>query len=150
MLLAIAPALFIAIGSANLWGYDGRAASSDTVAPGDRRDDVIGKVVARALVAAVMSAAAIAGLALRVHSVARVGEAVALGIGAFACACGVAVVVAVRYPYPMPESSTNVFSSGTSGQGFGQAGIAAGVDSSARHLRDRGPEFLEKLVSDRR
>lgn len=193
VLLGIAPALFIAIGSANLWGYDGPAAWSDTVAPGDRRDDVIGKVVARALVAAVMSAAAIAGLALRVRSAGRVGEAFALGVGAFGLACGVAVVLAVRYPYPMPESSTNVFSSGTSGQGFGQASIAlgllfgsaivvvpvgallansdsaalraavgvlflvfglavlaAGVESAARHLRDRGPEVLEKLVPDRR
>ena len=39
VLLGIAPALFIAIGSANLWGYDGRAAWTDAIATGDRRDD---------------------------------------------------------------------------------------------------------------
>jgi len=127
VLLGIAPGMFIAIGSANLWGYDGRAAWTDAVASGDRGDDVIGKVVARAILAAVMSAAGIAGLAVRVGSAARVGEAVALAASAFGLVTGVAVVLAVRSPYPMPDSRTNVFSSGTTGQGFGQAGIALGL-----------------------
>lgn len=127
VLLGIAPALFIAIGSANLWGYDGRAAWTDAIATGDRRDDVIGKVIARALVGGVLSVIAIAALALRVRSGARVGEALALGVGAFGLACGVAVVLAVRNPYPMPESTSNVFSSGSSGQGFGQASVALGL-----------------------
>ena len=127
VLLGIAPALFIAIGSANLWGYDGRAAWTDLIAAGDRRDDVVGKVAARALLAAAMSAVAIAGLCWRVGSAARALEAVALGVGAFGLVTGVAIVLAVRNPYPMPDSRTNVFSSGTSGQGFGQAGIALGL-----------------------
>lgn len=127
VLLGIAPALFLAIGSANLWGYDGRAAWTDAAAPGDRRGDVVGKLAARAVVSFGMTALAIGGLSLRVGSASRVADATALGIGAFGLASGVAVVLAVRYPYPMPESTTNVFSSGTSGQGFGQASIALGL-----------------------
>ena len=99
----------------------------NAIAQGDPGRDVIGKLVARAFVAVIVTGVALAALTGRVGTANHVLDAVALAVAAFGSVCGVAVVVAVRLPHPIPDSPSNVFSAGSSGQGLAQGLAAMGL-----------------------
>ena len=124
VLFAAAPAYFLGAGATNMFGYDGRAVTSNAAAPGDPAHDLWGKIVARAITSALVTAVALPVVVWRAGTAERAIDALALALATFAFSTGGAAVFSVRSPVAMPDSSTNVFSVGSAGQGLAAAGSA--------------------------
>jgi len=127
VLLAAAPAYMIAASGTNQFGFDGARHWTNVAAGEDMAADLAGKNLARAVVAAIVIGVAVSVLAWRTAGWEMAVPAAALAAGAFGVALGLADLVSVIAAYPMSDSPGNLFSAGSSGQGFAAAGPALGV-----------------------
>ncbi|HVF32766.1 MAG TPA: hypothetical protein VM933_07005 [Acidimicrobiales bacterium] len=127
VLLAALPAFILGTQSTNQYGFDGPAHWVSVATGDDPRPELVGKNLARLLIALPSFALALAGLSLRAGSVEFAVPAVGLAAAGFGIAMGLGNWFSVTSPVPLPDSAANVFSAGNTGQGLAAAGPAIAV-----------------------
>lgn len=127
VLLAALPAFVLGTQSTNQYGFDGPAHWVSVATGDDPRPELVGKNLARLVIAVPCFALALAGLSLRAGSVEFVVPAVGLAAAGFGIAMGLGNWFSVKAPVPLPDSAANVFSAGNTGQGLAAAGPALAV-----------------------
>jgi hypothetical protein len=127
VLLAAVPAFILGTQSTNQFGFDGPAHWVSLATGDDPRPELVGKNLARLLVAVPAFALALLGLSIRAGSSEFLLPTIGLGAAAFGIALGSGNWFSVTSPVPQPDSRSNVFSAGNTGQGLAAAGPALGV-----------------------
>jgi ABC-2 type transport system permease protein len=121
-LAAAMPAFILGAQGSNQFGYDGPAHWVSVATGDDPRAELLGKNVARVLIAIPLFAVILVALSARAGDIDFALPAVGLAAAAYGTAVGIGNWFSVSAPVPMPESRTNVFSTGNSGQGLAAAG----------------------------
>jgi ABC-2 type transport system permease protein len=148
VLVAALPAFVLGAQASNQFGFDGPAHWVSVATADDPRAELLGKNVARALIALPFFVGVLALLAARAGDPDFVLPAAGLAFAAYGTAVGVGNWFSVSSPVPVPESRTNVFSSGNAGQGLAAAGPSlATLFGSAAFL---SPLVAAMLVVDAR
>ncbi len=126
-LLAAIPAFLFGSTACNQFGFDGPAHWTNVAAGRAPRADLLGKNIARAVVAAPVVVLVVVLLSVRASSVEYVIAALALAVAAFGVTLGLGNLTSAAAPVALPDNPTNVFSSGNTGQGLAATGPALGV-----------------------
>jgi ABC-2 type transport system permease protein len=119
---AVLPAFFVGAQATNEFGADGPRYWANVAAGDDLRADLVGKSLARGLIAVAISvpvalaAAAVTGGWVYLPAVAGL-LAVILG-----STMGVGDILSVRMPVPLPESRSNLWATGDAGQALATVG----------------------------
>jgi ABC-2 type transport system permease protein len=124
LLVAALPAFVLGTQATNQFGYDGPAHWVSVATGHDPRPELLGKNLARLLLAVPFVAGALVVLTLRVRDVDFLVPALGLAAAAYGTAVGIGNWFSVASAIPLPESRTNVFSAGNTGQGLAAAGPA--------------------------
>ena len=127
LLIAALPAFILGTQSTNQYGFDGPAHWVSVATGNDPRPELVGKNLARLVIALPCVVLALTGLALRAGSVEFAVPALGLAAAGFGIAMGLGNWFSVRSPVPLPDSAANVFSAGNTGQGLAAAGPALAV-----------------------
>ena len=127
VLLAAVPAFLFGASACNQYGFDGPAHWTNVVVGGRSGDDILGKNIARTVVAAPLVVVVASALSLLAGDGSYFLAAIALAVAAFGITLGLGNIVSVVAPIALPDSPTNVFSSGNTGQGLAATGPAIGV-----------------------
>ena len=127
LLMAALPAFVLGTQSTNQFGFDGAAHWVSVATGNDPRPELVGKNLARLVIAVPCVTIAMVGLALRAGSVEFALPALGLATAGFGIAMGLGNSFSVRSPVPLPDSAANVFSAGNTGQGLAAAGPALAV-----------------------
>jgi ABC-2 type transport system permease protein len=108
--------------ASNQYGFDGPAHWTNVAAGDDPKSDLLGKNIARALVAAPIVGAVLAYLTTRAGIGRFVLPALGLAIAAFGVNLGLGNLASVLAPWGTRDTPSNVFSAGNSGAGLAAAG----------------------------
>ena len=127
VLLAALPAFILGTQSTNQYGFDGPAHWVSVATGDDPRPELLGKNLARLLIALPCFLLALVGLSVRAGSVEFAAPAIGLAAAGFGIAMGLGNWFSVTSPVPLPDSPANVFSAGNTGQGLAAAGPALAV-----------------------
>ena len=127
LLLAALPAFILGTQSTNQYGFDGPAHWVSVATGDDPRPELVGKNLARLVIALPCVALAVSGLSLRAASIEFAVPTVGLAAAGFGIAMGLGNWFSVTSPVPLPDSTANVFSAGNTGQGLAAAGPALAV-----------------------
>lgn len=127
VLVAALPAYVLGANTTNLYGFDGQAHWANVAAGDDARSDLLGKSLARALVALPLFLVVLGGLAAKVGDVRYVAAAFGLAAAGFGTNLGLGTIASVISPLPLPDNAANVFSAGNTGRGLAAAGPSLAV-----------------------
>ncbi|HEX2849143.1 MAG TPA: hypothetical protein VHN98_01265 [Acidimicrobiales bacterium] len=127
VLFAAMPAYVVGSTATNLYGFDGAALWTNVAAGDDARRDLLGKCVARALLAVPLVTVALVGLVARTHAPGEIVPTIGLAVAALGVGLGAGTVASVVAPFPVSDTRSNVFSSGNAGQGLSAALPSLGV-----------------------
>jgi ABC-2 type transport system permease protein len=127
VLAAALPAYVLGANTTNLYGFDGQAHWTNVAAGDDARSDLLGKDLARALVALPIVVLAVIGLSARAGTARYALPALGLAAAGFGVNLGLGTLTSVLAPLPMPDNPANLFSTGNTGRGLAAAGPALGV-----------------------
>mgnify|MGYP000456888681 CR=1 FL=1 len=127
LLIAALPAFVLGTQSTNQYGFDGAAHWVSVATGDDPRPELLGKNLARLLIAVPCFVLALVGLSLRADSTEFALPAFGLAAAGFGIAMGLGNWFSVTSPVPLPDSPANVFSAGNTGQGLAAAGPALAV-----------------------
>ena len=127
VLLAALPAFILGTQSTNQYGFDGPAHWVSVATGDDPWPELVGKNLARAVIAVPCFVGALGALAARAGSLEFAVPSVGLAAAGFGIAMGLGNWFSVTSPVPLPDSTSNVFSAGNTGQGLAAAGPALAV-----------------------
>ena len=127
LLIAALPAFVLGTQSTNQFGFDGPAHWVSVATGDDPRPELVGKNLARLVLAVPCVLVALLGLGARAGSLEYALPTVGLAAAGFGIAMGLGNCFSVASPVPLPDSAVNVFSAGNTGQGLAAAGPALAV-----------------------
>jgi ABC-2 type transport system permease protein len=128
LLFVTAGAVFVlGLQSINELGIDGARYWTNVAAGEDMRSDLLGKNLARAVVAGGFLVVSLPVLAAITGGWTRVPAALGLAAVAMGVTLGTGNVTSVLGPVPIPESRTNMWGSGNMGQGLAMLGPTFGA-----------------------
>jgi ABC-2 type transport system permease protein len=126
-LAAAVPAFILGTQATNQFGFDGPAHWVSVATGDDPRPELVGKNLARLVLAIPFVVLGGTALALRSGSFDFVVPAMGLAAAGFGIAVGLGNWFSVTSAVPVPASASNVFSAGNAGHGLAAAGPALAV-----------------------